>query len=150
MELTEVRIDIPSRRYKEDDRRNALLACYSLVFDEELVIHSVKLIKGEKGEFLCMPCEKKHDHCTECWSKNHITAKYCNQCGVKLAENRMEGLPVGRNGQIKIYHDLVHPLTNDLRDYVLRECMESYTREKDRPGSELPMLNESKYQRKTG
>lgn len=149
MELTEVRIDIPPRQYSENDKRNALLACYSLVFDEELVIHSIKLIQGDKSPFLCMPSEKKHDHCPECKCKNHITAKYCNSCGNKLSDNRLEGLPVNRNGQVKIYHDLVHPLTSDLRNYLLDECLDCYKREKAHPGTILPMLGEHRHQKRT-
>lgn len=142
MEITELRIDIPSRRFKAEDSRAALLACFSLVFDEELVVHSVKLIQGKESVFLAMPSEKRHDHCPLCWAKNHLMAKFCSNCGKQLAKDRHLSVAPNKQGRIEIYNDLVHPVTNDLREYLLEECRGAYDEEQAHPGSVLPMLRE--------
>lgn len=51
MNITDVRI----RKMPED---NKLLAIVSVTFDEEFVIHDIKLIEGEKGRFIAMPSKK--------------------------------------------------------------------------------------------
>lgn len=142
MELTEIRIDLPTVKYAADDSRSNLLACYSLIFDDEFAVHSVKLIQGDNDPFLAMPSERKHDHCPTCNYKNNYLANYCNNCGTELKKNRHLTLPVNKKGQIKLYHDLVHPLTTDLRRYLLEECLQAYQREKAHPGSILPMARD--------
>ena len=51
MNITDVRI----RKMPED---NKLLAIVSVTFDEEFVIHDIKIIEGEKGRFIAMPSKK--------------------------------------------------------------------------------------------
>lgn len=144
MELTEIRIDIPNLRYAASDTRSALLACYSLVFDEELAIHSVKLVQGKETPFLAMPNERKHDHCPSCHVKNHLLANFCNNCGVKLAKDRHLFLFTnGEQRSNRLYNDLTHPITNDLREYLLDECLDAYKKEKQNPGSILPLQRDA-------
>lgn len=135
MELTEIRIDIPKSQHRHDDNRSNLMACFSLVFDRELVVHSIKLIRGHHSPFLAMPAEKKCDHCKECKCKNHYLANYCNNCGVRLEQNRHLSLSVNSKGQLRLFHDILHPLTPDLREYLYEECLEAYEEEMAKPGS---------------
>ena len=51
MNITDVRI----RKMPED---NKLLAIVSVTFDEEFVIHDIKIIEGEKSRFIAMPSKK--------------------------------------------------------------------------------------------
>ena len=148
MDITELRMDIPSLHYAPDDSRSAFLACFSLVFDDELIMHSVKLIQGKRSPFLAMPCERKHDHCPGCRAKNHLTANFCSNCGKQLDKDRHAALFAEGNNRNKLYNDLVHPITNDLREYLLEECLDAYNKEKARPGSVLPLQRDA--QRRTG
>ena len=55
---------------------------------DRIVIRDVKLIDGHDGIFLAMPSRKLSDHCGRCGDKNHLRARYCNNCGGRLDENR--------------------------------------------------------------
>ena len=84
MELTEVRINLCG------DRGGRLKAFCSLTFDNTFVIRDVKLIDGNDGLFLAMPSRKLCDHCPACGEKNHLRARYCNNCGRRLNEERYQ------------------------------------------------------------
>jgi stage V sporulation protein G len=84
MELTEVRINLCG------DRGGRLKAFCSLTFDNTFVIRDVKLIDGNDGLFLAMPSRKLCDHCPACNEKNHLRARYCNNCGRRLNEDRYQ------------------------------------------------------------
>lgn len=84
MELTEVRINLCG------DRGGRLKAFCSLTFDDTFVIRDVKLIDGNDGLFLAMPSRKLCDHCPACHDKNHLRARFCNNCGRRLNEDRYQ------------------------------------------------------------
>jgi len=84
MELTEVRINLCG------DRGGRLKAFCSLTFDNTFVIRDVKLIDGNEGLFLAMPSRKLCDHCPACHEKNHLKARFCNNCGRRLNEERYQ------------------------------------------------------------
>jgi stage V sporulation protein G len=84
MELTEVRINLCG------DRGGRLKAFCSLTFDNTFVIRDVKLIDGNDGLFLAMPSRKLCDHCPACHEKNHLKARFCNNCGRRLNEDRYQ------------------------------------------------------------
>ena len=84
MELTEVRINLCG------DRGGRLKAFCSLTFDNTFVIRDVKLIDGNEGLFLAMPSRKLCDHCPACHEKNHLKARFCNNCGRRLNEDRYQ------------------------------------------------------------
>lgn len=138
MEITDVQIDIPTGYYAPDDSRSNLLACYTLIMDDELALHCVKLIQGERGPFVAMPAEKKQDHCPRCHSKNHCQANFCSNCGLPLDKERYLKIQPNSKGQIKLYNDIVHPLTVDLRQYLLEECLDVFDEEKRYPGTYRP------------
>ena len=54
MEVTDVRV---RKVYKEGKMK----AIVSITFDEEFVIHDIKVIEGEKGLFIAMPSRKTTD-----------------------------------------------------------------------------------------
>jgi stage V sporulation protein G len=84
MELTEVRLNLCG------DRGGRLKAFCSLTFDNTFVIRDVKLIDGNEGLFLAMPSRKLCDHCPACHEKNHLKARFCNNCGRRLNEDRYQ------------------------------------------------------------
>lgn len=82
MKITEVRVKLMDNK---DDR---LKAFCSVTLDNEFVIRDIKIIQGGKGFFVAMPSRKMSDHCEKCSGKNHLRARYCNNCGATLKENR--------------------------------------------------------------
>ena len=78
MEISEVRVKLVNNK---DDR---LKAFCSMTIDNQFVIRDIKVIEGVGGYFVAMPSRKMSDHCERCGSKNHLRAKYCNNCGTQL------------------------------------------------------------------
>jgi len=84
VEITEVRIKL-----MEDSNENERLQAFcSVTFDDAFVVRDLKIIEGTKGSFVAMPSRKLTDRCPGCGCKNHLRARYCNQCGAKLDEDR--------------------------------------------------------------
>ena len=54
MQITDVRI----RRVEKEGKMKAVV---SITIDEELVVHDIKIIEGEKGLFIAMPSRKAAD-----------------------------------------------------------------------------------------
>ena len=101
MEITEVRIKLMEDNSGSNER---LQAFCSITFDDMFVIRDLKIIEGAKGFFVAMPSRKLTDRCPGCGSKNHLRARYCNQCGGKLDEDRATRDADGRD---LIQHDEV-------------------------------------------
>jgi stage V sporulation protein G len=137
MDLTEVRINlcnVPGTRLK---------AFCSLTFDDTFVIRDVKLIEGHDGLFLAMPSRKLADHCKRCGEKNHLRAKYCNQCGRRLEERRTAAGNNGGPGRVKLHADIAHPINAACRERIERRVMGEYLAEVERsrqPGYVPPNL----------
>ena len=139
MHLTEVRINLCSQR------GSRLKAFCSLTFDDAFVIRDVKLIDGNDGLFLAMPSRKLCDHCPSCHDKNHLRARYCNNCGKRLNEDRHQQYRNG-NGQnrLKLHADIAHPINADCRAEIESMVLAEYKHEFQRsqqPGYVPPVLD---------
>ena len=145
MELTEVRINLCG------DHGSRLKAFCSLTFDNTFVIRDVKLIDGNDGLFLAMPSRKLCDHCPSCKEKNHLRARYCNNCGRRLNESRYLQYRNGNgNGncqhgnRLKLHADIAHPINAACREEIERRVLEAFDRELERsrqPGYVPPSLD---------
>ena len=138
MQLTEVRINLCS------EAGNRLKAFCSLTFDDTFVIRDAKLIEGHDGPFLAMPSRKLMDRCTRCGDKNHLRARYCNNCGNRLNENRYVQYQNG-NGQhrLKLHADIAHPINAQCRHSIEDRVIKAYFDEIERskqPGYIPPKL----------
>jgi stage V sporulation protein G len=107
MELTEVQIHLCQNMGR-------LRAFCCLTFEQSFVVRDVKIIEGDTGLFLAMPSRKLTDHCSRCHEKNHLKARYCNHCGLRLNENRASQ-PAART---KLHADVAHPINTGLRDRI--------------------------------
>lgn len=123
MEITEVRIKLM------DDPHDRLQAFCSITFDGCFVIRDLKIIQGAKGSFVAMPSRKLTDRCPRCHSKNHLRAVFCNQCGVKLDEERASK---DDDGRAKLYADIAHPINSDCRELIQRSVLEAFEQEQIR------------------
>jgi len=139
MILTEVRINLCTQR------ASRLKAFCSLTFDDTFVIRDVKLIDGNDGIFLAMPSRKITDHCPTCREKNHLRARFCNNCGVRLNEDRHQHHRTGNGtNRLKLHADIAHPINAETRALIERRVLESYQLELARsrqPGYVPPILD---------
>jgi len=142
MQLTEIRINL------SDPRQGRLKAFCSLTFDQTFVVRDVKLIDGPGGLFLAMPSRKLTDRCPRCSEKNHLRARFCNHCGSRLDEHRVER-QAGHGSQLhpgrfKLHADIAHPINMNCRNLIEREVVEAYLEEVEKskqPGYVPPNLD---------
>ncbi|MBL7106315.1 MAG: septation protein SpoVG family protein [Phycisphaerae bacterium] len=120
MEISEVRVKLIENK---DDR---LKAFCSVTFDNEFVVRDIKIIEGTGGFFVAMPSRKMSDHCDKCGGKNHLRAKFCNNCGAKLKEDRTK---VDIKGRIKLHADIAHPINADCRNKIQETVTEAFNKE---------------------
>ena len=127
MEISEVKVKLMRNR---SDR---LKAFCSITIDKEFVIRDLKIIEGTRGMFVAMPSRKITDRCATCGAKNHLRAKFCNECGGRLDENR-----AGKDaeGRAKLHADIAHPINSSCRDRMQGKIIEAYEEELDK--SRLP------------
>ena len=119
MIVTEVKIRLIPPKGNGDDR---LLAFCSVVIDNAIVIHGVKVINGPKGPFMAVPSRKLTDYCVNCNTKNHRIAKFCNECGDQLPLDRF---PQGED----LYSDIVHPIHPAARKILNDAVLGTYSDE---------------------
>ncbi len=123
MDITEVRIKLM------EDNNERLLAFCSVTFDDAFVVRDLKVIEGAKGSFVAMPSRKLTDRCPQCGSKNHLRARFCNQCGQKLDEDRATR---DADGRAKLHADIAHPINSACREVIQTAILKSYQEEKER------------------
>ena len=120
MEITEVRVKLV------DNQDERLKAFCSMTLDNEFVVRDIKIIEGSRGDFVAMPSRKMSDHCEKCGSKNHLRARYCSNCGVRLPENRAKK---DKKGRIKLHADIAHPINSRCRQKIQDAVMAGYEKE---------------------
>ncbi len=130
MEITEVRVKLVGN---DSDR---LKAFCSITLDGDFVVRDLKVIDGVSGEFVAMPSRKLTDRCRRCGCKNHLRAKFCNECGNELPEIR-----AGKDaqGRAKLHADVAHPINSECRARIQAAVVEAFHEEVERakePGYE--------------
>jgi len=120
MEISEVRVKLVDNK---DDR---LKAFCSMTMDNAFVVRDIKIIEGGGGYFVAMPSRKMSDHCEKCGSKNHLRARYCNNCGARLPENRAKK---DLKGRMKLHADIAHPINAVCRQTIQNRGIEAFHNE---------------------
>jgi stage V sporulation protein G len=120
MEISEVRVKMVANK---DDR---LKGFCSMTLDDEFVIRDIKVIEGTGGLFVAMPSRKMSDHCSKCGGKNHLRAKFCNNCGAALQENRARE---DAKGRIKLHADIAHPINAECRHKIQDAVVKAFEEE---------------------
>jgi stage V sporulation protein G len=123
--ITEVRIKL-----MEDTNENERLQAFcSVTFDNAFVVRDLKIIEGTKGSFVAMPSRKLTDRCTQCGCKNHLRARFCNQCGRQLDEDRATR---DADGRAKLHADIAHPINSTCREVIQSAVLKSFQEERER------------------
>ena len=123
MEITEVRVKLINNK---DDR---LKAFCSMTMDNEFVVRDIKIIEGTNGFFVAMPSRKMSDHCEKCGGKNHLRARYCNNCGAKLPDDRAQK---DFKGRMKLHADIAHPINIQCRQKIQEKVSNAFNEELER------------------
>jgi stage V sporulation protein G len=123
VEITEVRIKLM------EDSSERLQAFCSITFDNSFVVRDLKIIDGTNGPFVAMPSRKLTAHCPHCGCKNHLRGPHCNQCGGRLAEDR---LVKDEDGRAKLYADIAHPINSACREMIQERVIREFQLELER------------------
>lgn len=120
MEITEVRIKLMEN---SEDR---LRGFCSVTFDDCFVIRDLKIIEGNNGPFVAMPSRKLTSNCFKCRTKNHLRAKFCNNCGSK---QRVENIAKDQDGRARLYADIAHPVNASCREMIQTRVIQEFHEE---------------------
>ncbi len=127
MNITEIRIKlVPGKRDK-------LRGFASITVDSCVVIRDIKIIEGGQGVFVAMPSRKLCDRCPSCAGKNHMRARYCNDCGARMDQSRADN---DERGRPRLYADVAHPINAKAREFVQGRVLAEYQLELERSGKE--------------
>lgn len=116
MRISEVRVKLV------DNRGEKLQAFCTMTIEGEFVVRDIKIIDGARGPFIAMPSRKLMDRC-RCGIKNHLRAKYCNECGNRLAPNRAKA---DTRGRARLHTDIAHPINAACRQFMEQTILEAF------------------------
>jgi stage V sporulation protein G len=120
LQITEIRIKIvPGTRDK-------LRGFASVTLADALVVRDIKIIEGGEGLFVAMPSRKLCDRCERCGGKNSIRARFCNDCGGRLAGDRAH---LDERGRPRLYADIAHPINQSSRGAISDAILSAYAQE---------------------
>ena len=125
MQITEIRVKLLN------EGADHLKAYCSVTFDDQFVVRDVKIIEGGKGMFVAMPSRKLTDRCNKCRGKNHLRARYCNECGNRLSDHRVS---LDDGGRERLHADVAHPITVECRQILEASVLDAYREELDQSG----------------
>lgn len=120
MEISDVHVKIIR------NTTDRLKAVCTITFENEFVVRDVKVVEGTNGMFVAMPSRKLSVHCKTCSYKNHLRAKYCNECGTNLDHKPM---PSDTDGRTRLHRDIAHPITPAFRELVQERVINAYEEE---------------------
>src|SRR5262249_7031444 len=76
---------------------------------------------------------------------NHLRARFCNNCGMKLDENRHSRSQNGTcSARVKLHADIAHPINAEARLQIERRVLAAFQEEVERskqPGYVPPKLD---------
>jgi stage V sporulation protein G len=120
MKITDVAIQIAP---KGQDRLRGFCC---ITIDGIFVVRDIKIISGPHGLFVSMPSRKVMASCPECHTKNHLHARFCNQCGIPLPSM----IPAGDH--VKMHCDVSHPINAECRQTLEKEILNAFGAELQR------------------
>lgn len=124
VDISEVRI------FLKEGADKKLKAYATVTFDSCFVVRNMKVIEGGKGLFVAMPSRKIKSACPKCNFRNALRSKYCNQCGSSLPVQ--ENPVTDEEGRQSEHKDIAHPITLECREYIQKQVLEAYEKEKSK------------------
>ena len=127
MDITEVRVKLL------ENQPDKLRGFASITIEDCMVVRDLKVIEGGSGLFVAMPSRKLCDRCTSCGGKNHLRARFCNDCGKRLRSDRGAH---DERGRMRLYADISHPIHQKARDFVEGRVLVAFQQELERSKQE--------------
>jgi stage V sporulation protein G len=119
VEITEVRIKLVN------DPEDRLRAFCSITLDGEFVVRDLKIIAGQRGNFVAMPSRKIMEKCVRCHGKNEQKARFCSTCGAAQSVS-----PPPETARPRLFADIAHPINSACRERLERAVMVAFEEEK--------------------
>lgn len=117
-EITDVCVKVMAVRGHE-----TLCGFATITLNGCFVIRDLKIIQGDRSLFVAMPSRLIRDRCPRCGEKNHLRARYCNDCGQRLGDHRA---PKDLDGRSKLYADICHPINRVCRALIQEAVIAEY------------------------
>jgi len=101
------------------------------------VVRNIKVIEGTKGLFVAMPSRKMRQSCPKCGFKNAIRSRFCNQCGaaMEIVPTPVVIETADKSARQSEHRDVAHPITSEFREYIQKQVIEAYEKEKLSPSA---------------
>lgn len=125
MKITEIKIKLV------DGTEDRLRGFCSITLDNCFAIRDLRIIEGPTGPFVAMPSRKLSFDCSNCRAKNHLQARFCNQCGERLKSPSL-GSRQSSKQKHKLHVDIVHPINRETRDWIEQQVIAAYLHEIER------------------
>jgi stage V sporulation protein G len=120
VDISEVRVKLIG------DSKDRLKAYCSITIGGNFVIRDLKIIDGANGLFVAMPSRKLAARCPQCHAKNHLRARFCNDCGKKFGDGWAGARGRTRN---KLHADIAHPINAECRAFLQSRVIAEYEAE---------------------
>ncbi len=132
MQITDIRITLAGR-----PERGRLRAFCSVTFDDQLAIHDIRIIQGDRQLFMAMPSRPLRIRCPGCLARNDLSWKrdWCLRCGRLLPKQD----PVLRCGRWQPFLDIVHPVNQKTRLWLQEQILAAYREEEYRESVLCPV-----------
>jgi stage V sporulation protein G len=111
MEVTKVEV----RLSKTADR---LLATASIILDNELAIHEIRVVRRNGSGMIAMPSRKATVQCP-CGERMSFDCSYCPACAKRNAQPKPS---------TRLHNDIAHPISAGLRKRIEDSVLAAYQR----------------------
>ena len=112
MKITKVSVKVA-----HPGKKSRLVGFAFIELDGELRIENVRILKDRNEQyFLAMPSLEQKMKCKNCQQRISQRAQFCSNCGTQKAVN-VSGV---------VYKDMVHPLSDGLKEKMLDAVLKSY------------------------
>ena len=118
--ITEIHVELMNQI-----RQSKFRGVASIVINNALLVRDLKIIEGSEGAFVAMPSRKLQDNCPHCQGKNHLRARFCNDCGESLDEYRC----YGKVNNPSLHADVVHPINIGARRTLNTLVLQEYCKQ---------------------
>ena len=117
----------------DDPGRPRLLAYATVVFDDSLAVHDLKIIDGRDGLFVAMPSKPAPVRCP-CGRKNFVLERTGEPMYVKRPSGYIQvgkdcigcGEPLPQLERGRRFLDIAHPIRHSFRDDLERAVLDEY------------------------
>jgi stage V sporulation protein G len=124
--VTEVRITLKDRPSPAGVAGDRLQAWADFVIADAMVVHQGKIVRRPDGSLmLAFPSSVVAVACDDCGGNLPLTARFCPHCGTPQPRREAH---VGKSGRPKIYTDLCHPISREVREAIESAVLAEYRR----------------------